>query len=121
MELTKDEASLLLYFESCLVDQSGKVKQCKMNSDDLLALASLKEKGLVSDFLALDEYFVEEQHTRYPDTHFVLLTDSGWAAASEERRARSKRMLSKINLREAEYMGIENIYHKIKEKPAEIS
>jgi hypothetical protein len=101
VELTKVERSILLYAECCLVDNLGRLEGRRMNGEDIDALKSLKEKGIVLDFGRLAwkvvEYYANSD-LNYKPTHFVRLTDEGWKLVHQLRREKSERLISKQNI-----------------------
>jgi hypothetical protein len=93
--LTKDEASLLLYLETCAVDYGGKVDLRHMNPLDLMALANWTNAG-----------FVDSGRIRFKDIHFhrsywVVLSDEAWEMAHKLRRERCERLYSRRAWRKA--------------------
>jgi len=106
-DLTRAERSVLLYAESCLVDNLGRLESRKMNDEDIEALKSLKGKGIVQDFGRLAwkvvEYYMTLGTSNKP-THYIRLTDEGWKLAHQLRKERSKRLINentKESLRKA--------------------
>ena len=45
--MTKDERSLLLFFETCIVDQAGKVDTRRMNYEDMKIASAWNENDFV--------------------------------------------------------------------------
>lgn len=102
MTLTKDQTSLLLYVEACVVDDRGYLDSRKMNADDFALLRDFIESGVVKEHpdvlpsgrvpRAVIEGRVAAGTTlaRYKTTR-VVLTDEGWRLAHEARRARGER------------------------------
>ena len=86
-EMTKDERSLLLFFETCVVDRAGQVPAEKMNGDDHKIAARWKEEGFV------DVGRIASSGGKLPIRGlWVTLSEEAWDAAHKERRARAKRM-----------------------------
>ncbi len=85
--MDKYERSLLLFLETCVVDQSGRVNTAHMNAEDMAIAKRWDEEGFV----------------RFKRIHSSLLSSSGgaaywaelsgdaWDAAAEERKARALR------------------------------
>lgn len=78
-ELTRQEQSTLLYLESRLVDQRGKLDHEQMNYEDQQSLKLFRAAGL------LDVEGVE---------HITEFTDKAWDLAAECRRLRAHRGLN---------------------------
>lgn len=97
IELTRAQKQLLLYAETCLVDNRGRMEGRRMNQDDYQALKELEALG----FLTSGRIHVEGMKTLTARrtqgssfaTHWVRFTDLGWEAAHKERRERSARMM----------------------------
>jgi len=97
-QLTRDERSILLYLEACLVDQLGRAEGQRMNEDDFKAIEILKKKGLIKGFGRIKYRAV--QKLRYGPsakvyTNWVRLTDKGWKVVHQLRKERSDRMIEK--------------------------
>ena len=92
-DLTKDERSLLLYLEWCLVDHRGFVDMQRMNAEDTEIAKGWHESGFI-EFRRVKMKNITDSHC----THFVRFTDDAWKLAHQERKARSKRILSTIIL-----------------------
>jgi len=92
IDLTRTEKSLLLYLETCLVDNLGKVQAARMNVEDFDAIAHLKELGLI-DFGRLPFKDIEKsrRYLRVPNTHWVRFSDEAWKIAHALRRERTER------------------------------
>ncbi len=81
---SKNERSLLLYFESRAVDHSGAVHTQHMNAEDMQLAALWHDNGFVrfgrisSDCLPMPS----------GSTHWCELSESAWLLAAEERRSR---------------------------------
>lgn len=79
--MSKDERSLLLYLETCAVDQAGKVSSAHMNETDFdiakrwAAIGYIRFSRLKSAYLANGK------------THCVALSAEAWADARRLRRA----------------------------------
>lgn len=86
-ELTKDERSLLLYFETCLVDNSGNVDVRRMNDNDRAIAERWTEQALIR-FERRRYHDIPEDSFR---THHVQFSAYAWILAHQERRARAER------------------------------
>lgn len=85
-DMTRDERSLLLYIETCAVDQGGRVDPRKINDVDRKILKRWEKECLIAygRIVAKD--------CSPSATHWVRLSGEAWLLAYEERRARAKRM-----------------------------
>lgn len=93
--LDKDEESLLLYFETCLVDNFGRVEGIRMNDIDHVNMKRFVESGLI-EFGRLKAKEIEKLrkiNMRRRWTHYVRFTDKAWEIAHKLRRERSDRMI----------------------------
>jgi len=99
-ELNKDQISLLLYMETCLVDERGKMKSARMNEADFMNMKSWKEAGFIdagrlpgSEVFDLDN---QAQVVSIRNTHWVRFTDEAWVLAHRLRRERAERYIDTI-------------------------
>jgi len=89
--LTRESKSLLLYFETCMVDSRGMVEALKISAEDMERAEKLVEQGFI-EFGRLPGSFVFNQaNSKY--THYVNLTEAGWDTAHYLREERAKRNL----------------------------
>ena len=98
-DLTKDERSLLLFFETAAVDHAGAVSMEHMNADDSAITARWKTDGFV-EFGRISAHSL----TRFPGsrhTHYVVLSPEALALAQEERRTRIERLAKNRTWRKA--------------------
>ena len=91
--MSKDERSLLLFFEVCLVDRYGKIDVRHMNEIDTAIVKRWVEEGLI-----------EYGRIKFCDiinssTHWVRFSENAWKMAQYERRLRSDRCLSEVKYR----------------------
>lgn len=91
-EYSKDFKSLIMYFETCMVDSCGKVKGCKINAEEFDMAKQLTAEGLI-EFGRLK--FHEERSLRKIDmqngyTHYVRFSEKAWTLAHKFRRERSQ-------------------------------
>jgi len=98
--MTKDERSLLIYFESRCVDYRGWLDMRQMNKDDEEIAKRWNEEGLI----------VYKRGTQRDGkgeivqmTYEVELSPEAWKLAHAERIARAKRMRAAIQERETKY------------------
>jgi hypothetical protein len=87
--LNKDERSLLLFFETAVVDYGGKLNTAHMNNVDMEIADRWTKEG-----------FVTFSRIRLADissdkTHAVFFSEDAWNLAHQERRARFNRMEEK--------------------------
>jgi len=92
--MTKDEKSLLLYFEICLVDCRGQVRSAKMNMADFRIAKDLSERGLIK----FGRISFKEIKMVGPDpvTHWIKFTDRAWGIVHKLRRQRAERHVPTI-------------------------
>lgn len=86
--MTKDERSLLLYLETCIVDHDGRVNSASMNSADREIVAGWVECGFIEYGRIASEFVTRD------GGNWVTFSDDAWLAAHKERRARGERMLA---------------------------
>lgn len=84
--LTKDEKSLLLFFETAYVDHAGKLNPAHMNDADRKIAEKWNNSG-----------YVEFGRVRYSDitnekTNYVFLSAEAMNDAHQERKERAERM-----------------------------
>jgi len=98
---TRAEKSILLYAESCLVDNLGRMSNIKMNEEDFDNLKKLKEEGLL-DFGRLPFKEIERLQKYFNrltlPTHWVSFSDETWeivGAMRKERADKGKEELQK--------------------------
>ena len=88
--MNKNEKSLLLYFESCLVEKRGRVNLEHMNDGDTDIMKKWTAEGFISTGrIRVDEYM------QTSGSMWVEFSDEAWILAHEERKDRSKRMIEK--------------------------
>jgi len=90
--MTKDEKSLLLYFETRAVDYEGKVDTCKMNSDDMKIAKMWNETGFVR-FGRIAFNDITRINRIAAVTHWCELSEEAWKAAHSLRKKRAERGL----------------------------
>lgn len=98
--MTKDERSLLLFLETCFVNNGGLVDVRHMNEEDKM-LAQTWTAEFFIDFGRLSYADVERlsKYNGHLYTAWVTLSDEAFDLAHQERRARAKRMYEKRNWR----------------------
>ena len=112
-DLTKDERSLLLYLETCVVDYGGLVHSQRINDEDRAILKKWDNASFVSysrlTFKSI-ELLIEKHHTS-----MVRLSEDAWRLAHEERRARAARRAAKspykdlitTKVKRADFVGVQ--------------
>lgn len=91
--MTKDQKSVLLYAETCAVDKGSLLEGVRMNEADHEALRVLQEMGFLK-YGRIPYRLIEERPSWFQSnpTHWVKITDAGWALASACRKARSSHL-----------------------------
>lgn len=84
--LTRDEASLIVYLETRLVDAHGNIDRRHMNDDDRAIVDRWANEGLI-EYTRLAWEDVPERGV----THRVRFTERAWQRAHAERRNRAER------------------------------
>ena len=90
--MSKDERSLLLYFESRAVDNGGKIDAFHMNREDFI----IAERWNEEDFVGFGRICMNDILSQ-KGTHWCHLSDKAFALAHEERKARAYRVWQKKN------------------------
>ena len=87
--LSRDEESLLLYFESCLVDDEGLVEGRRMNEEDFKIAKQMASDG----FIAFGRRpFDDIKKSVNPGfMHWVRFTEDAWNIAHGLRRRKAER------------------------------
>ena len=95
-KFTKDERSLLLFFETRLVDYSGRVASIHMNEEDIKIAKKFVEENLIQfgrlKFAVVESFRGQGLTQRH--THWVRFSDAAWKIAHKLRRERSDRMIA---------------------------
>jgi len=94
-DMTKEEKSLLLYFECRAVDHGGLVDTRHMNADDMAIAKYWNDVGFVRFGRLTMESIKSFSHLAAQITHWCELSDNAWSIAHAERRARYHRIHSK--------------------------
>lgn len=96
-EIDKDQASLLLLFENCIVDHGGKVRPDTMSDDDHVQASEWRHEGFI-DFGRIR--MGDDLDVSIPDavpSLWVELSDEAWAEAHRLRKERGLRVLANRN------------------------
>lgn len=92
-QLSKDERSLLLFFETAAVDHAGALDMQHMNDDDRAIAARWNEEGFIQyGRIAMASLRAATTYRGQSRTHWVELSPEALALAQEERRARITRL-----------------------------
>ena len=89
---TKDEKSILLYLETCLVDNYGFAKGLFMNEIDIEISKKWDEEGFIV-FKRIPFDYLEKAGQR--NTHYVRFTPEAWIIAHDLRIKKAERILAK--------------------------
>jgi len=84
--LTKDEKSLLLYFEARAVDHSGTVDSTKMNDDDFKIARRWNENG----FVEFGRIYSGDLKA-FRASHWCHLSPDAWKKAAKLRKEKAAR------------------------------
>ena len=90
--MTREEASVLLYLETCAVDHGGMVDRRRMNADDFRIAEQMQDAGLLR-FGRMLMCAIREVGKHYPCSHWVELLEPGWENVAILRRRRAERNL----------------------------
>ena len=97
MELTtREEKSLLLYFETQAVDYGGTFEGVRMNADDFAIAKRWKDAGFVH-FGRIAFHDVKRSGGLARD-HWCVLSEEAWKLAHAERRARCDRVMATLKV-----------------------
>ncbi len=86
-ELTREEKNLLIYFETCCVDQYGKVSRYCMNQEDFQIAKKWNENGFVKFGRIISKDIKNDL------TNWCELSEQAWLAAHSARKERAIRMM----------------------------
>lgn len=97
MNLSKNEMSLLLYFETQAVDYGGTLESVRMNADDFAIAKRWSESGFVR--FGRIAFHDIKRHNGIARDHWCVLSEEAWVAAHAERRARNARVEATLKVR----------------------
>jgi hypothetical protein len=102
--MNKDEASLLLFFESCFVETGGLVDTSHMNDDDHAIAERWTASGFVT-FGRLPAKYAFRKGSK--STHRVTISADAWKEAHAQREERAARCSVRLDKRidETESLG----------------
>ena len=89
--MSKDERSLLLFFESRAVDYCGRVDIRRMNTEDM----EIAKRWNEEKFIQFGRIVI--RHHNSDGTHWCILSEEAWILAHLERKERHKRLWLKKN------------------------
>ena len=89
--MTKDELSLLLFLETCHVDQGGLVDVRHMNEDDM----KIAQQWHEDHYIEFGRIYSKDLEKTNPKTHWVTLSEGAFKDAHLERVARAQRLHKK--------------------------
>jgi len=89
--MTKNESSLLLYFETQAVDRGGLLESARMNGDDF----AIAHRWNAMGFVRFGRIASRDVHAKNVATHdhWCVLSNEAWRIAQIERRARCERIM----------------------------
>lgn len=94
-ELTRDETSLLLFFETQMVDYGGLLQGCRMNAGDhATANQWSDEKFIQFGRIASGDIKPDPQ----PRNHWVILSPAAWGVIHHKRRERADRKMAALTV-----------------------
>lgn len=88
---TKDERSLLLYFEDCAVNKSGRTNGRHMNDEDSEVARRWNKSGFVNSGR------IVHKHCDHSGSTWCRLSDEAWEKASKLRKERGQRLWENRN------------------------
>ena len=95
-EWSRDEKSMLLYLETCLVDGYGFVKGVKVNAEDIAIATRWNKEGFITfkripyDYIPIANRYGA---SKFEYLYYVRFTLEAWNIAHNLRYERSERML----------------------------
>jgi hypothetical protein len=93
--MSKDERSLLLYLETCAVDNGGKINIDYMNDID----REIAERWNKSKFIGYGRIKLSDININSNKTHWCYLSDDAFAEAHKLRKERAIRMWDRRKFR----------------------
>ena len=84
-DISRGERSLLLFFETCAVDYSGRINTHRMNESDFAIAKNWNESG----FIGFGRIVFKDHNSQ--GSCWVELSEDAWSLAHQERRARQAR------------------------------
>lgn len=90
---TPRSRNLLLYLETCVVDDNGRVDVRRVNTAEMALLKRWADVGFIS--FGRVTFATINTTAGAQKTHWVRLSDAAFTAAHAERRARADRLFAK--------------------------
>lgn len=95
MEFDRNSQSLLVYLETCAVNNGGLVIGARMNEDDFNLVEQWKNNGFIQfGRIAMADIPTD---TRTPHDHWVVLSEKAWQMAHQFRIARAERKTNSVS------------------------
>jgi hypothetical protein len=96
-EMTKDEKSLLLFLETCVVDEAGLIDVRKMNAEDVAIAVRWEAEGFIGfgRVYSKDIARLSANSAGRVYSQWCSLSEEAWTLAHQERRARAVRVCEK--------------------------
>lgn len=88
--LTKDQRSIIVYAESCLVDRGGLLEARKMNKEDFDNLHMYEREGFLSHGRIPFSVMQSLEGRDWSPTHWITFKDKAWELAHALRRFRAE-------------------------------
>jgi hypothetical protein len=95
-DMSKDERSLLLYFETVATDYGGKIDARRMNDIDFDIAKRWNKEGFVRFGRVAARDIKSYGRTRFD--HWCVLSENAWEQAHRERRARFERLEERLEV-----------------------
>lgn len=92
--LTREEKSILLYAETCMVDRSGLMVGARINAADIAALKKFEADGALA-FGRIPHHCIGTLRHDGPgveSTHWITFKEPAWHAAHALRRLRAEQI-----------------------------
>lgn len=96
MELTRDQKSLLLYFETQATDCGGVLESVRMNATDFATARRWNEVGFV--YFGRIAFKDIKPHGGVARDRWCVLSEDAWKMAHAERRARCDRVMATLKV-----------------------
>jgi len=86
--LNQDEENLLLYFESCLVDNEGLIEGKRMNEEDFKIAKQMASEGFIAFGRRSSDDIQKSVNPSF--THWVRFTEDAWDYAHGLRKRKAE-------------------------------
>jgi hypothetical protein len=94
--VTRNELSLLLYFETQATDYGGTLESVRMNAEDMALARHWSDEGFIQ--FGRIAFHDIKRHSGVARDYWVVLTDAAWEQAHKERRARCDRVMATLKV-----------------------